>query len=500
MRLDMTKKNITPRVGKAHKTDILFVYPPISVSERYGKKVSEVGGNLPPLGVAYLAAYAREKGYTVGLIDAVVDDYTVASLVHKVLEIKPRVVGISALTPNYFRALRFAKELRKKNKDIMIILGGPHATIMPIECMKTRCFDMLVYGEGELTIVEVLSCFKKNNWDKDKFLEDYEALGSINGVVYRDSDRNIKITAQRERIADLDELPMPAWDLLPMHKYLPMANQYKRKPVANLIVIRGCPFNCSFCSSSQFFGRKVRSMSPGRVMELIVHLKKKYGAKEISFWDDMLTINKPWLHKLCDLMIKARLNMTWTCLARVDSVDYELLAHMKKAGCWNIFFGFESGSQELLDNIGKGITIEQIEKANALCKKIGIEVRASFMLALPGETPELGRKTIEFAKKLNSDYTQFSITTPYPGTRLYAEAKKYGSLKKSFSEYHGWKAVFVPFGYKNAKQIEDLEKQAMREYYMRPRYIIGRIAKISSWQDIARYIKGIRFLIGFTKK
>jgi len=479
--------------------DILFVYPPLSVNERYGKDVGETGGNLPPLGIAYLAAYAREKHFTVGVIDGVIDKYTIASLVKKVLELDPKVVGISALTSNYYRAMRLAKELKKRNKDILIILGGPHVTIMPKESLRSNCFDLAVLGEGELTLDEILNKFKETGWNRNKFLNNIESLKQINGIAFIDK-RKLVVTKERERIDNLDSLPLPAWDLFPMKKYRPLPNQYKREPVANLIVIRGCPYHCSFCSSGHFFGRRVRSMSPERVIELIAHLIKTYGTKDLSFWDDMLTLNKAWMHKLCSLMIKKKLDITWTCFARVDSVDYKLLKHMKKAGCWNIFFGFESGNQELLDNIGKGITLEQIETANALCKKVGIEVRASFMLALPGETPELARKTIDFAKKLNPDYVQFSITTPYPGTKLYSDVKKYGRLNTKFSEFHGWKAVFIPYGYKSSREIEELERNAMREFYLRPAYILGRFKKINSWQDVKRYTHGLRFFLGFTGK
>ncbi len=234
-------------------------------------------------------------------------------------------------------------------------------------------------------------------------------------------------------------------------------------------------------------------------MREIEHLMKEYGVKEISFWDDAITVSREWMMKFCDLLVEDKIDITWTCYSRVNTVDEELLRRMKNAGCWNIFFGFESGDQKLLDTIDKRITLEQIEKANSLCKKVGIEVRASFMLALPGETPELGQKTIDFAKKLNPDYAQFSVTTPYPGTKLYDEAEKYGTLTKNFSEYHGWSPVFVPFGYKSREEIEKMEKRAMRQFYLRPAYIWGRIRKIDSFEDIKRYMKGLMFVLGFIK-
>ena len=170
---------------------------------------------------------------------------------------------------------------------------------------------------------------------------------------------------------------------------------------------------------------------------------------------------------------------------------------MKAAGCWNLFYGFEAGDQQLLDIIQKGITLEHSRNANRWTKEAGIEVRGSFMIALPGETPELAQKTINFAKELNPDYAQFSITTPYPGTELWHIAERYGTLDKDYRHYHGWTPVFVPYGYQNKEQILAIEKRAMREFYLRPAFIWNSLRKIRTWEDIKRYLKGLRFLLGF---
>jgi len=266
-----------------------------------------------------------------------------------------------------------------------------------------------------------------------------------------------------------------------------------------MLAIRGCPYNCSFCSNNAVFGRKIRWKSPKRVIEEIENLKKEYGVREISFWDDMMTVSRKWMMDFCNELIKRKTDVTWTCYARVNTVDLEMLRAMKKAGCWNIFYGYEAGDQQLLDNINKGITLQQICDANKWTKEAGIEVRGSFMIALPGETPELARKTVAFACELNPDYAQFSITTPYPGTKLWDDADKWGKLNRTdFSKYQGWDVVFIPKGYKNKEEIYAMEKYAFRKFYFRPRYIIGRLAKIRSWEDIARYLKGFRFLLGFS--
>jgi radical SAM superfamily enzyme YgiQ (UPF0313 family) len=480
--------------------DVLFVYPPISVNERYNKNLGKVGGNLPPIGIAQLASFLREKKFSVGLIDAVVLDYSIDMLIQKISELKPKAVGFSALTSNFSRAVASAKAVKKKFPNILVLIGGHHATILPKEIMiKNKCFDILAFGEGELTSEKILREYKKAKWDLKKFLNNYGVLKKINGIVFRKNGKAIK-NNEPDLIKNLNELPYIARDLLPMDKYLPLPNQYKRKPVINMVVIRGCPFNCSFCSNNAVFGRKIRAMSPKRVVEEIEYVVKEYGAKEISFWDDMLTANKKWICEFCNLMIKKRVNVTWTCYSRVDTINLEMLKLMKKAGCWNIFFGYESGNQELLNNINKGTTLRQIEQANKWCKEAGIEIRASFMIALPGETPKMAQKTIDFAKRLNPDYAQFCITTPFPGTKLFKDYKKYGKMTNNFSDYNIWKPVFIPFGYKDKKEIEEMERKAMTQFYLRPKYVWGRLKSIKNLDDIKRYIDGLFFVLGFVKK
>ncbi|MDD3985486.1 MAG: radical SAM protein [Methanobacterium sp.] len=480
--------------------DILFVYPPISVNERYNKNLGKVGGDLPPLGIAQLASYLREKKFEVGLIDAVALDYTVEKLIEEISLMKPKIVGFSALTSNFNRAVSAATAIKKKFPKILTLIGGHHATILPKEVIKqNKCFDILVFGEGELTSEKIIREYKKTKWDIEKFLENYNTLEEIKGIVFRKKGKIIQNEAGN-LIKNLDELPYIARDLLPMKKYQPLPNQYKRKPIIHMVVIRGCPFNCSFCSNNAVFGRKIRAMSPKRVVEEIKYVIKEYGAKEISFWDDMLTVNKKWINEFCNLLIKNKVDITWTCYSRVDTINLEMLKLMKKAGCWNIFFGYESGNQELLNNINKGTNLQQIEQANKWCKEAGIEIRASFMIALPGETPEMAQKTIEFAKRLDPDYAQFCITTPFPGTKLFKDYKKYGKLTNNYSDYNIWKPVFIPKGYKNKEEIEEMERKAMTQFYLRPKYILGRIKSIKNLDDIKRYIDGMFFVLGFVKK
>ena len=405
---------------------------------------------------------------------------------------KPAMIGFSSLKSTFHGAVITAEKIKELHPEIPIILGGQHATIMKEKILEeNKCFDVLVCGEGELTTQEIVNLNKEG-----KLIPEY--LKGVKGIIFRNNEKIIA-TQLRPPIENIDLLPYPARHLLPMQKYIPLPNQYKRKPVVHMLMIRGCPYNCSYCSASAVLGKKIRYPSPENAIEEIRHVIEKYGAKEISFWDDMITVNKNWLNKFCNLIIQNKLDIVWSCYARVDSVDPDLLKKMKEAGCWNIFYGIEAGDQQLLDNINKGITLEQSRNAVKWTKEAGIEVRGSFMLCLPGETPELARKTIAFAIELDPDYAQFSLTTPYPGTKLYEEAGNYGKLTTDFKDYHGWSAVFIPYGYKDKEEVNRIYKEAFRRFYMRPKYILSRISKIRSLTDIKRHFNGLRFIRGFVK-
>lgn len=480
--------------------DILFIYPPLSVSARYGRRrLGKVGGHLPPLGVVYIAGFLREAGFDAGIIDGPVEDLSDKEILEKIALLKPRVVGFSAITPVFYRAAELSAKIRERFPDVLIIIGGHHASILLQEVLReNESFDLLVHGEGEGTCRELLERYKDHGFDRESFLSRFALLSRINGIAFRRQEEII-VTPARKPIEDLDKLPPPAWDLLPMDKYIPLPNQYLNKPVIHMVAIRGCPFQCSFCSNNAVFGRKIRAISPKRLVGILKDAKARFGIREVSFWDDCMTTDKKWLREFCRLMREEEMGLSWTCYSRVDTVDKEMLVEMKRAGCWNIFYGFESGNQELLDAIDKKITLEHIREVNQWTKEAGIEVRASFMLALPQETPAMAEKTIDFAIALDPDYVQFCITTPFPKTRLFDDCKKYGILLNDFSQFNIWEPVFIPHGYRDRKQIEEISKKAFRRFYFRPKYIYGRLKKIKSPSDISRYIKGLKMAIGFVR-
>jgi len=265
-----------------------------------------------------------------------------------------------------------------------------------------------------------------------------------------------------------------------------------------MVVIRGCPYSCTFCDQA---GTRARRRSPEKVVEEIKHCAERYGIKEISFWDDTMSYHKKWMREFLDRLIKADLNLCWSCYAAVNTVDKDLLILMRKAGCWNIFYGYETAVDDLAKNIlsnRKNRNFEKMKQVAQWTKEAGIEVRGSFLIGLPGETPELAKQTVKNAIELDPDYAQFTIVCPYPGTKLQKEIKqgKWGKfIEEDFEKYHQWDVTWLPEGYNSVEELKNMNRYAFRKFYLRPGYIIKRIMKIRSFEDIKRYIKGGRALV-----
>jgi len=313
----------------------------------------------------------------------------------------------------------------------------------------------------------------KNSWKEAKNLSYGENVIALK----RDNNSVIKVEFLEDK-QDVYDMEVPT-----THCYF-----------ANNVLIH----NCTFCSTHAAFGYKARFRDPGKVLEEIKFVVKNYNAKQISFWDDILTLKKDWLITLCDLIIKEKLDIIWNCYGHINTIDNEMLKKMKQAGCFCIWYGIEAGDEQLLKNINKHIKLDKIREVVKDTRKNGIEVRGLFMLGLPGETPELAQKTINFAKELNVDYAQFSITTPHIGTQLYADAKKYGTLDEDLDKFTQLSAVFVPYGYKNAEEIEAMSRRAYMQFYYRPTYILKQFLKIRGIEDIKKYYKALKLAIAFT--
>lgn len=434
------------------------------------------------LGLAYLAAVLEKEGFPVKIIDAPVLGYQQKEIIKEAKKFKPTIIGLSSTTREFPAALKLASNLKRHFKECLLIIGGPHVTVTPKQTMKHKCFDLALLGEAERTIVELIKTLEK----------DKKNLGDIKGVAFK-KGRKVIITPSRPFIKNLDNLPFPARHLLPpLEKCRPTPVSYKNLPVGTIMTSRGCPFHCTFCARN-VFGNQVRLRSPKNVVDEMEILVKKYGASEIRVWDDTFNLDPNRVIEICKEILKRKLVFSWTCQARVNFVNPRMLSWMKRAGCWQISYGIESGNQEILNKIKKGITLKTAREAVAKTKKAGIEVKCFFMLGLPGETEETMQETIDFAKKLDPDTATFCIILPFPGTEIYQEAIKTGEFRKvpfeNYILYQTKRLPFVPKGL-TAKKILTYESKAYREFYFRPKIFLRELLKIRNLSTLQAKIKG----------
>jgi radical SAM superfamily enzyme YgiQ (UPF0313 family) len=328
-------------------------------------------------------------------------------------------------------------------------------------------------GEGEQTISLLLKKLEKFSQNPKRF----EEFNDIPGIVWKQK-KKIIVNKRQELIKDLDTIPFPARHLFPMSSYHSSA-QLRGKKTLNIMTSRGCPYRCAYCSGHINFGKSFRYFSKEHVIQEISSMIRDFGIDGIQFYDETFTVNRDRVFELCDLLIKNNISLPWTCFTRVNLVDKDLLLKMKEAGCYQIFFGIESGNQRLLDLIKKDITLEQARKAVQLCKKAGIESFCSFMLNLPSESIEESMNTINFAIELDPDYAQFPITTPFPGTELYNIAKEKGQfVTEDWSKFMSWsQVVFVSEG-RTVGEIKNTVRKAYQKFYMRPSYILKSVRKL----------------------
>ncbi|MFZ3060705.1 MAG: radical SAM protein [Candidatus Methanoperedens sp.] len=453
---------------------------------------SGIENPILPLGLGYIAAVLEKNDIDVKVIDATALHLNQMQLVNEIISFQPDIVGVSIMTPTYSASIETVRMIRKIAPKIVIIVGGPHPSALPQRTLEENPeIDIIVCGEGEFTMLELIQTISSGR-----------SIESVKGIYYRKNGLSIS-TSSRAPIDDLDSLPFPARHMFPIDKYKTHPPYGMKNPYMSMISSRGCPFKCAYCSKS-IFGNKLRMRSPKNVVDEIAYLIKEYGIKEIHFYDDDFTINMNRAEEICDEIIKREIKIIWSCTTRVDLVNQNLLKKMKSAGCWLISYGVESSRQELLDLIGKGITIEQVKSAIKWTKDARIKILGFFMIGLPGETIESINETIQFSKELDFDITNWSLTTIFPGTPLEELVKK-RALKKGkiipyTSGHHDLYRLPLKqnpvFIYEENLSVDELNlsiKRAYREFYLRPKYMLRQIYQINSISELVYYSR-----VGFT--
>ena len=438
---------------------ILFVLPPFDLSASFGSSTKMKRGFLPSLGVGYIAGILQSQGHETALLDAQVTDLNPIETVEGILEEDPDIIGLSVMGVYAHAAYAVASELKARAPEILIVAGGPHCTSNHSEVLN-ECpqIDVVIPGEGEYPMAEIVA--------KISAKEDYR---DVKGIAYRTDDGKVLMNGHGETAKNLDDLPHPARHIYSGYAYRPLPNQVRHEPATTSITSRGCSWGkCTFCFQGGKYSSQYRRRSPRNVVEELIPLVREEGIKEISFWDDTFAVNPRWINDFCDELDREKLNITWTCYGHMRSVRPDMLKRMARSGCYNLYYGFESGVQEILDMVKKGTTRQRIRDAVKWAKQAGIEVRGSFILGFPTETPEQSLETIKFACELNADWMIFYPFHVMPGTPIEALAHQDGRLMDDLRLIHF--PEFVSSGYTDVEQVHNMVQLAYKKYYLRPRY------------------------------
>ena len=448
---------------------ICLINPPLRAPVAWG-----IPKIFPPLGLAYIAAVLEEK-CEVSIIDAPARGYKYLhqsngkyhlgleykEIATDVKRVSPDVIGITVpFTVNVESAFKVASSVKEIDRDIITVLGGPHPSIRPAECLQNPDVDFVVIGEGEHTMLELVQKLEKGK----------NGLHDVRGLAYVRDGRAV-FTPPRPVIQDLDSLPFPARHLLPMNEYFEVTRakltiREMSKPWTTMITSRGCPYNCIFCSIHIVMGRKWRPRSAEKVVDEIEQLVHNFHIKQIDFEDDNITLNRKRMATICDLIVQRGLDIEWFTRngVRADTLDENLLRKMKKSGCKELWVSPESGVQRIVDQIiKKRLTLKKIEEVVVLSKKVGIGIGCYFVIGLIGETKGDIKKTIGFARKLRrlgADHLDFNIATPYYGTELYEQAKQKGYLRAFNEESLGTLKAHIETPEFTLDEIRELQEQA----------------------------------------
>lgn len=437
-----------------------------------------------PLGTLYVAAVLRDAGHEVVFINGAFISHN--EVIAKTETFNPDFIGIYSTTFGWKKAKGTAADLRGSlGKEVFICAGGPYPIAVKEKCFSDDegVFDAIVTGEGEHTCLEILERLRASR-----------DLDGVQGVAYRKNGTVVQ-NPPRPLIVDLDSLPFPARDLLgDANLYIPPPATYKRKPVAVIMTSRGCNRRCLYCfqiDKDRKTGIRYRTVED--VLQEIEHCLKQ-GYREIKFIDDTLAADYGRAMHLAREIRARKLDFTWFASACVNQVDKPLLQAFKDAGCWAILFGAESGVQKNLNMIRKGSTLDQIRKAVKAAKEVGIRVSTPFMFGIPGETFEEGLETIRFAIDLDPDIANFHAITPFPGTHLYDNIEKYGTISDELSDYTYQGAAFIPYSM-TREEIIKLRQIAFKRFYSRPSFMVRKLLDLRSLHDVQVAAKSLKSLL-----
>ena len=462
---------------------LLIRIPYEEIYSSFHKKGSKIR-KFPPLGLLYLASSLEREEHNVILLDLEIEQIGQNDIEEKIKNIKPDIVGTGATTPEIRNAEKLFAITKKVNPNIITVIGGPHATILPDDAVLDKTTDIVVKGEGEYSIVEIANS-----------IDGKTELDQISGILFRQNGRIIG-NPDRPRVENLDELPFPARHLINNKNYVWPVEGKGLIPITTILTSRGCPFDCIFCN--RILGKKVRFRTPNLVVDEIEEVYNNYGIKYYIMQDEIFSLRQERAIEICDEIINRRLDISWFSMVRADLVSERLLQKMKAAGCTRITMGVESGNQEILDIIKKGTNLNQYIEAFHWAKKVGLETRGSFILGHPYETHETIKDTINFAKTLDIDEAYFNIMTPYPGTEVYKMAIREEGIKlleDDWAKFKRWGNAVIQVGDLSKDDLIKYQRKAMRGFYLRPKQIWHQLRRIGLYNGLKMGLRYISFIL-----
>jgi radical SAM superfamily enzyme YgiQ (UPF0313 family) len=431
----------------------------IRAGSRWPHTVEKIydGDTVPfPFFLAYTGAMLRDSGYDVRIIDGVTAQQSMEEFWTEVRRNTADLVLLETSTPSFEYDLSIAEQLKMEMPQCYLVFSGPHVTVFPRETLERHaCVDAVLLGEYEEAAVELAHSLRNG-----------EQLSRVAGLVYREGGAPVS-NGRRPVVADLDALPLPARDLMPIYGY----NDWfcKLRPNVQLLSSRGCTYGCSFCLWPQvmFGGRNYRARSPQKVVDEIELLEREYDFREYYFDDDSININPKHLTGICEEILERKLSIVWSCMGNTGTLTKPVLEKLAASGCEGIKLGAETGNAALLKQLRKGTTIEKTKRAFQLCKEFGIRTHGTFTLGLPGETKLTMRQTADLIFELDPDTIQISLVTPFPGTTLYEDVKTHGSnAGEDWSRYVGTTTSVMGTSDLPTEEIQQFMKETYDKWYV----------------------------------
>lgn len=467
---------------------VLFVHP-------YGNNfipgvqdITTIFNMMPPLGIMSIAAFLEQNGIQVEIIDCYATPAPIEAIVETIISKQPDIVGFSCTTSSFMEGYRVTERIKQLKPELVTVAGGAHACTIGAPLLDSYpAIDYLVIGEGEQTMLELVQCGCKN-------------IEKVPGIAYRKNGIGT-LSVQRELIADLDNLPFPAYHLLPgfPERYTLPLFSFPKAPNSSIISSRGCPYSCSYCDRS-VFERGFRFNSPEYIIEHVAMLNRKYNIKHVFFYDDLFTFDRKRVMRFCELKKEKNLNVTYNCIARLEHVDQELLSLLKGSGCWQVNFGIESGDPDILKKHRKFFGLDEVYRKLRMVKDAGMRVKGLFMIGLPGEDETAIRRTIDYALSLPLEEINVTKFTPFPGAPAYKTIRDHGDFDENWPLMNCMNFVFVPHGMTKA-QLEDLYDEFIRRFYRRTRIHLGYVSMIwRSPRSILKFLRHLPEILAFEMK